>query len=120
MLEHSSPHEFQKLVDLEESMDPFWRSKPPGPPKIGDTDEETEYSEQSSFDLKVVGDSSKPEGKTFTWFRAESIDNGFATAYSIRNRMNLEGRGGAIPKDGKSTEAGTEIYGPVEGSARRT
>ena len=90
MLEHSSPHEFQKLVDLEESMDPFWRSKPPGPPKIGDTDEETEYSEQSSFDLKVVGDSSKPEGKTFTWFRAESIDNGFATAYSIRNRMNLD------------------------------
>jgi len=71
LLENSSSDEYQKLLELEEAMDPlWWKKEDTQGPKIGDADLDDLPEEHCSFEIL--------DGKRS---EAESISNGFRTWY---------------------------------------
>jgi len=74
LLENSSSDEYQKLLELEEAMDPLWWKKEDTRPKIGDADLDDLPEEHCSFEIL--------DGKRS---EAESISNQFKTWYENKN-----------------------------------
>lgn len=78
-MENTSPEEYQKLLDLEDAMDPlWWKREDTKGPKIGDADLDNLPEEHSSFETQIDGEKSE----------AESISNDFRTVYE--NKASLD------------------------------